>query len=629
MQNIAPDTLLDGRYRVQERLGSGGMADVYRATDQQLGRTVALKLLYRRFAEDADFVERFRREASSAAGLQHPNVVSVFDRGEWDGTYYIAMEYLEGASLKDLVREQGPLDPARAVELIVQVLKAARFAHRRGIIHRDFKPHNVIVDAEGRAKVTDFGIAKAGASDMTETGAIMGTAQYLSPEQAQGHVVTAQSDLYSIGILLYELLTGQPPFAGDSPVTIALKQVSEAPVLPSASNPAVTSALESVVLHALEKDPARRFADADEFIVALAAAMDGGTAASVLEGSTGVYPALAVEEELERSDRRVLRTLGLALLAVLVVAGLAAGAYLLLRADRIVVPDVVRNRSATAQTRLANAGFVVNTQQNRSETVPEDRVFRQDPQPGEELEKGATVTIVVSAGPGDATVPSLERLTLRSAQGRLERAGFNDRVRRETSATVPGGRVIESSPPEGSRLQKGRAVVLVVSSGPESVEVPDVVGRTQAEAEAGLRAAGLEATVTEQEDEEEAPGTVMSQAPGAGRSVEQGSSVRLTVASRPALVDVPDVVGQSRAAATATLREAGFVPRVRRERVESLDEDGDVVEQNPGSGERRERGATVFVTVGVLATPKEEARPTATPSPTPTPTSTPTPTPTP
>jgi len=629
VQNIAPDTLLDGRYRVQERLGSGGMADVYRATDQQLGRTVALKLLYRRFAEDADFVERFRREASSAAGLQHPNVVSVFDRGEWDGTYYIAMEYLEGASLKDLVREQGPLDPARAVELIVQVLKAARFAHRRGIIHRDFKPHNVIVDAEGRAKVTDFGIAKAGASDMTETGAIMGTAQYLSPEQAQGHVVTAQSDLYSIGILLYELLTGQPPFAGDSPVTIALKQVSEAPVPPSASNPAVTPALESVVLHALEKDPARRFADADEFIVALAAAMDGGTAASVLEGSTGVYPALAVEEELERSDRRVLRTLGLALLALLVVAGLAAGAYLLLRADRIVVPDVVRNRSATAQTRLANAGFVVNTQQNRSETVPEDRVFRQDPQPGEELEKGATVTIVVSAGPGDATVPSLERLTLRSAQGRLERAGFNDRVRRETSATVPGGRVIESSPPEGSRLQKGRAVVLVVSSGPESVEVPDVVGRTQAEAEAGLRAAGLEATVTEQEDEEAAPGTVMSQAPGAGRSVEQGSSVRLTVASRPALVDVPDVVGQSRAAATATLREAGFVPRVRRERVESLDEDGDVVEQNPGSGERRERGATVFVTVGVLATPKEEARPTATPSPTPTPTSTPTPTPTP
>ena len=226
-ERLEAETVVDGRYRVLHRLGSGGMAEVYCAQDLQLGRKVALKILYRRFAEDSEFVERFRREASSAAGLQHQHVVAVYDRGEYDGTYYIAMEYLEGRSLKTIVQQEAPLDPDRAIDLTIQVLRAARFAHRRGIIHRDLKPHNVIVDAEGRAKVTDFGIARAGASDMTQTGSIMGTAQYLSPEQAQGHAVSAASDIYSIGIMLYELLTGRVPFEGESAVTIALKQVNE------------------------------------------------------------------------------------------------------------------------------------------------------------------------------------------------------------------------------------------------------------------------------------------------------------------------------------------------------------------------------------------------------------------
>jgi len=235
-RELAPDTVVDERYSILSRIGSGGMAEVYCAQDMQLGRRVALKLLHRRFSADPDFVERFRREASAAAGLQHPNVVGVFDRGEWDGTYYIAMEYLEGRSLKDILSSEGPLAPARATDIVVQILRAARFAHQRGVIHRDLKPHNVIVDDEGRAKVTDFGIARAGASDMTETGSIMGTAQYLSPEQAQGHAVSARSDIYAIGILLYELLTGRVPFQGDSPVMIALKQVSGAPVTLSAYN---------------------------------------------------------------------------------------------------------------------------------------------------------------------------------------------------------------------------------------------------------------------------------------------------------------------------------------------------------------------------------------------------------
>src|SRR6201996_4025558 len=266
MAEIARDTLIDGRYRVVRRLGTGGMAEVFLAEDQQLGRKVALKLLHRRFAEDPGFVERFRREAQAAAGLQHPNVVSVYDRGAYDGTYYIAMEYLPGRTLKQLIRDDAPLDPVRAIDITIQILKAARFAHRRGVIHRDLKPHNVIVDESDHAKVTDFGIARAGASDMTETGSIMGTAQYLSPEQAQGHAVSAGSDLYSVGVVLYELLTARVPFDAESPVTIALKHVSESPTPPSVINPAVPPELEQAVLWALNKDPVDRPVDADQLI---------------------------------------------------------------------------------------------------------------------------------------------------------------------------------------------------------------------------------------------------------------------------------------------------------------------------------------------------------------------------
>src|SRR5687767_13268736 len=317
--DVTPDTIVDGRYRIQERLGAGGMAAVYRAHDMQHGREVALKLLYRRFAEDEDFVERFRREASAAAGLQHPNVVQVYDRGAWDGTWYIAMEFLDGRSLKQVVRETGPVEPQTAIELVTQVLKAARFAHKRGVIHRDIKPHNVIIDSEGRAKVTDFGIARAGASDMTETGSIIGTAQYLSPEQAQGHPVDARADLYSIGIVLYELLTGALPFDAESAVTIALKQVTEDPTPPMQLNPAVSPALDSVVMRALRKDPAERFQSADDFIAALESALAGGYVETV---AVSEDPVAALVEE----DRRNWRRIAVIVVVLLALAAIAIGA---------------------------------------------------------------------------------------------------------------------------------------------------------------------------------------------------------------------------------------------------------------------------------------------------------------
>jgi len=612
MQRIERDTVIDGRYRVLNRLGSGGMADVYCAEDEQLGRKVAVKLLYRRFAEDDEFVERFRREASSAAGLQHPNIVGVFDRGEWDGTYYIAMEYLKGHTLKQLVREHGAMPPDLAVDITIQVLRAAKFAHKRGVVHRDIKPHNVILDEEGRAKVTDFGIARAGASDMTETGSIMGTAQYLSPEQAQGQPVSPRSDLYSIGVMLYELLTGQVPFDAESPVTIALKHVSEPPVPPAQLNPEISPALEAVVLRALEKDPAMRYADADEFAAAL---LDARERPTVVEQRVEAYPMPAeplLEEERERSRW------WLWLLLALLLIGLAIGAYLLLAPEKKPVPDVVGSSSAVASQRLQNAGFEVNIETVQSDTVPNDRVATQDPQPAEEAKEGSTVTIIVSSGPGNATVPGVVGDKQADAEKAVKDAGFKTDVRKETSDTVKKGRVISTQPGENTQLEKGRTVVLVVSQGPEKVSVPDVVGDKEDDARSTLSDAGLKADVTEQESEDKDPGTVLSQDPGSGQQVDKGSTVKLVVAKAPPDVEVPDVVDQQRDEAEQALKDAGFEVRVREETVDTLDQDGTVISQEPADGEKRPKGSRVTIVVGKFEPPLNP-EPTATPSPTPTP----------
>ena len=616
MQRIERDTVIDGRYRVLNRLGSGGMADVYCAEDEQLGRKVAVKLLYRRFAEDDEFVERFRREASSAAGLQHPNIVGVFDRGEWDGTYYIAMEYLKGHTLKQLVREHGAMPPDLAVDITIQVLRAAKFAHKRGVVHRDIKPHNVILDEEGRAKVTDFGIARAGASDMTETGSIMGTAQYLSPEQAQGQPVSPRSDLYSIGVMLYELLTGKVPFDAESPVTIALKHVSEPPVPPSQLNPAISPALEAVVLRALEKDPAMRYADADEFAAAL---LDARERPTVVEQRVEAYPMPAeplLEEERERSRW------WLWLLLALLLIGLAIGAYLLLAPEKKPVPDVVGSSSAVASQRLQNAGFEVNIETVQSATVPNDRVATQDPQPGEDAKEGSTVTIIVSSGPGNATVPGVVGDKQADAEKAMKDAGFKTDVRKETSDTVKKGRVISTQPGENTQLEKGRTVVLVVSQGPEKVSVPDVVGDKEDGARSTLSDAGLKADVTEEVSEDKDPGTVLRQDPGSGQQIDKGSTVKLVVAKAPPDVEVPDVVDQQRDDAEQALKDAGFEVRVREETVDTIDQDGVVISQDPVDGEKRPEGSRVTIVVGKFEpplNPEPTATPTATPTPEPTP----------
>ena len=367
MHAIAPDTMIDRRYRAQKRLGSGGMAEVWCAEDEVLGRRVALKLLGGRFVDDPEFRERFRREAQSAAGLAHPNIVGIFDRSEWDGTPYIAMELVDGKTLKELVIERGPLDPAIAVNLMEQVLRALGYAHRRGIVHRDVKPQNVIIDREGTAKVADFGIARAANSDMTETGALVGTVAYVSPEQAQGEPVDRRSDLYSAGVVLYELLTGRVPFDGEAPVSIALKHISERPVPPGQLRPGISPALEAVVMRALEKDPARRYQNAEEFVAALEAARRAPTRPIRLDPTPGEP---WMDDEAEGRTRWWVWAL-----VVVALAAIAIGAYMLVSGNRVDVPGVVGREASDAADVLHKRGLEVDFESRTSDDVPRDEVI--------------------------------------------------------------------------------------------------------------------------------------------------------------------------------------------------------------------------------------------------------------
>ena len=671
MAEFSPGTVVDGRYRVLSRLGAGGMADVFLAEDQQLGRQVALKLLHRRFAEDPGFVERFRREAQAAAGLQHPNVVSVYDRGAYDDTYYIAMEYLPGRSLKQLIRQEAPLDPVRAIDITLQILKAARFAHRRGVIHRDLKPHNVIVDDSDQAKVTDFGIARAGASDMTETGSIMGTAQYLSPEQAQGHAVSPASDLYSIAVVLYEMLTGRVPFDADAAVTIALKHVSEAPTAPTFVNPSVPPELEWVVMWALNKNPADRPTDADQFINALersremivsgqsgqrtasmaalaAVGVGAGAAVAGVGAGGGAPPAAPAEPYGEGDGAAVLAEPGpppeperkrsrwpwIALLVALLLAGGGVAAYLLTRPVKKVVPGVTGEQLNTARTTLQNAGFAVSVI-NVPNSNPVGTVIAQVPQGGTRVNESSTVSLTVSQGPVNVAVPSVEGLSVAQAKRAITRAGLKPgRVVLFSSTQFNAGQVTGTDPAAGQSIPAGTAVTIFESSGKPQIAVPDVTGDTEANARTVLEADHFNVATSTQTSSTVSAGNVISQNPTGGSQATQGSTVALVIATAPPTASVPNVTGQTADAANGTLTAAGFKVNQQTTNVNQQSEDGKVVSQNPGAGTTANKGSTVTITVGKFTPPTTTTTTPTTSTPTttkpkktkttPTPTTTPT-----
>ena len=660
MADLSPGAIVDNRYKVLSRLGAGGMADVFLAEDQQLGRKVALKLLHRRFAADPDFVERFRREAQAAAGLQHPNVVSVYDRGNFEDTYYIAMEYLPGRSLKQLIRQEAPLDPVRAIDITIQILKAARFAHRRGVIHRDLKPHNVIIDDADQAKVTDFGIARAGASDMTETGSIMGTAQYLSPEQAQGHAVSAGSDLYSVAVVLYEMLTARVPFDGESAVTIALKHVSEAPVPPSVINPAVPPELEQVVMWALNKNPADRPTGADQFINALEAAKSviqsgggqrtasmaalaavGGVGAaygSPAAGGVSPEAAAAAYRQPGANDTGSYYVDGeprepppdeprmwpwVTLLVILLLAGGGVAAYLLTRPEKKVVPTVTNQTLNTARTILQNDGFLVsvlNVTNNKRAGI----VIGQDPQGNDKAKQGSTVTLTVSQGPGSTTVPSVVGQSEEAAQKALTKAHLKYNVQHEPSETIAKGKATRTDPANGQSVGVGSTVTLYLSSGKPMVSVPNVIGESVSSARSQLNNAGFVVTTTSQTTTSAPDGNVVDQSPAGNTKVAAGSTVSLVVAKAPTTAQVPDVTGDTAQGAVNQLKAAGFKVAQKTKPVTKQNKDGIVVAEQPRGGSTQNKGSTVTITVGVF-TPPATTTPTTPTTPTTTPTTSNTP----
>jgi beta-lactam-binding protein with PASTA domain/predicted Ser/Thr protein kinase len=612
---VGEGSTIDGRYRLLRRIGSGGMADVWLAEDPHLQRRVALKILHGRFAQDREFVERFRREAEAAAGLSHPNIVAVFDRGDIEGTYYIAMQLLEGRSLKELI-DQG-LTPEQSVGLIRQVLEAAGFAHRHGVVHRDLKPQNVIVDDEGVATVTDFGIARAGASEITQAGSVMGTPHYLSPEQAQGQAVTAVSDLYSIGVILYEALAGRVPFEADSAIAIAMKQVSHTPQRPSSINPAVSPALDAVVMRALEKDPGQRFQSAGAFIAALDSALrnpgaeGGGTAAfaPLPPPVVGVGEAPADGEEDEDRGRR--KWIWLALAAVLIGALLG---FALTRDTTTDVPAVTSNPLNVAIAVLEQNGFKVGAISRVQREVAVNTVLEQDPPAGNASLDCAFLTffcskpkvaLTVSAGPGSAKVPGgLPGLSQEEAEEKLEGAGFDARSEKVNSDQVEAGLVIRSEPGGGTTATRGSTVLLEVSKGQKLTKVPVLVGTQRSVAVQQIRGRGLTPAI-EEEESAKPTGEVIRQAPSAGSELPRGSSVSIVVSKGKQKTKVPNVIGSERAEAVEAMREAGLTPTVQEEETEVTAKIGRVTDQFPPPGSEVEPGAEVTVVVGKPAKESE------------------------
>lgn len=605
------------RYRATEKIGSGGMAEVYKAVDETLGRTVAVKVLHPRYASDPNFATRFRREAQAAAQLQSPNIVNMYDWGQDGDTYYIVMELVRGTDLKNIITENGPLESKRVAEIGAQVCSALSVAHGYDVIHRDIKPHNIMVAPDGSVKVMDFGIARAGNTTMTQTGSVLGTAHYVSPEQAQGRELKAQSDLYSLGVVLYEAATGRVPFDAETPVAVALKQVNEQPVRPTRVNPRVDLGLERIIGRALSKDPAKRYDTAEEMRRDLLRVVSGeptsAQATSVIPTTpssdhTSVLPQITETDPYAGGGAPTIRPVPqkrpvwswIAVAVVLLIGGfIVANALGLLGPQGVPVPSLIGKTQVEAEAMIVEAGFTVGEVTERNDDSAAGTVLDQSPVANASADKGSAVNLVISIGPELAEVPTLIGLPEEEALALLEETGFVAQpLPDEFNEKVKAGEVFKQAPAPGEMVQKGSSVQYVASRGVESVKVPNVVGMTRANAESALREAGFKVSPSEQFDSKVAAGKVISQNPKADLQVARGSSVAIVVSKGQERVSVPDVIGRSQIDATNALEEAGFKVNIS---YEPHANNNMVLEQDPSPGSSALKGTTVELLIDGVA----------------------------
>lgn len=602
--------VLDGRYRVEARLARGGMATVYTAVDTRLDRLVAVKVMSAAFSTDPDFVARFRREARAAARLSHPNVVAVYDQGSDGDMLFLVLEYVPGRTLRDLLRERGPLSPARALELLEPVLAALGAAHAAGYVHRDVKPENVLLSDEGRVKVADFGLARAveAASATASVGMLLGTVHYLAPEQVATGASDARSDVYAAGVLLYELLTGSPPFDGETPMSVAFRHVHEDVPAPSRVLAAMPEPIDDLVAGATARDPAARFADAYEFLGAVrrvralvpaepdTASVAGPPPGPVRPAASAPLPAdprpTLVADLAAGPPRRATRgrrRLAPVLIALLAAAAAAAGWWM--AAGRYAdVPGVVGLSPRFAEQRLAAAGLRARWAPDVFDaTIRTGLVAVERPRPGGHVPRGGTVTLALSKGPEMHVLDDLRGRSFADARDVL--AGYRLRVAQAEAYhdAVPTGAVVRTDPPAGTTLHPGDLVTVYVSKGPQPVKVPDVTGKPGDDATKALRAAGFAVDSSEGYSDDVPRGAVVSQDPRGG-TADHGSTVTLVVSKGPQLFAVPNVHGFSVSGARARLAAAGF-----RVRVYAPFGFGTVHAQSPGPAARRPHGTTVTI----------------------------------
>jgi beta-lactam-binding protein with PASTA domain/tRNA A-37 threonylcarbamoyl transferase component Bud32 len=611
--------VFSNRYEIQRGIARGGMAEVYLARDQLLDRPVAVKVLFAEYARDPSFVERFRREAQSAANLNHPNIVAIYDWGQERGTYFIVMEYVRGRSLRDVVQVNGPFSARRTAEIGAEIAGALEFAHRNGVVHRDVKPGNVLITADGDIKVTDFGIARAGTSEgLTQTGAVMGTATYFSPEQAQGHAVDGRSDVYSLGVVLYEMVTGAPPFAGESPVAVAYKHVREEPEPPSARAPDLPPDLEKIILTAMAKDPDSRYQTADELRTDLLRFVRGqpplggpvtgliadGTATAAV-AATQAAPVAALDEHDPDEHRRKRRgalvagILGALVIAGVIIALLASGGGGGGGGPTAEVPNVINKPFAEADAALKLSGFKVD--RNDVETKdPPDLVLSQKPGGGEKFKKNGTVQLRVSKA--TFTMPTLAGKQRAEAVNDLIGVGLQDPnngiENQEVDSDQPPGTVVGSNPAAGAQVPKvGQKVTLQIAREPE-IAMPNVVGQESQTAQQLLQQAGFQVSVQSEQSDSVPSGRVTRTDPGANARVKRGSSVTMFVSTGPQNVSVPNVVGQMQNQASQTLQQAGLQVFVSQQNTNNPSDNGRVLAQNPAAGQQQPKGSGVTLTVG-------------------------------